>query len=356
MIQDMPHYIDNAAFAVAQDPYRADYLVYYTIRASGGAANYALRLAGRELARTSHGGSLFVQEIFTSEVEATRVMLDAFGRFADDQGRMLGNVYCFYQLPNKVILPTSFSPYSTPRILAGVAAKDAQMRQVARDIVGYLTPVMLGLILRPVVQGVIFALDRPTRRVTPVTRTEEPAGGGGGSGGGGGRRRPPPPPPDEPVPVITTEQALRAESDIAIATRATQHPETVYHHVLNRGGLHEILETETLLAMEGTSLAGGGSSARAYFGPAPPRPHNPAVEFTTPVPGSPRSYAGGRFGATWSEFGLQPAIPTGRLPLKIRRITYPDGSVAVPDGPGLYRLRSPDGAERVVTIRELPTG
>lgn len=144
-IRNLPDYIDNVAFAVDMDPFRGDYNIYYKTPAG---VHSSYPVAASTVQRSPPGAPGFVQQVFPSSAAGLQALANANARHHDDQGRPLGIVYGFYRLHTQAIVPTSFSPDSTPRILAGIQAKDAHMRQVAgamRDLlVNFALPIPAG--------------------------------------------------------------------------------------------------------------------------------------------------------------------------------------------------------------------
>ena len=144
-IRNLPDYIDNVAFAVDMDPFRGDYNIYYKTPAG---VHSSYPVAASTVQRSPPGAPGFVQQVFPNSAAGLQALANANARHHDDQGRPLGIVYGFYRLHTQAIVPTSFSPDSAPRILAGIQAKDAHMRQVAgamRDLlVNFALPIPAG--------------------------------------------------------------------------------------------------------------------------------------------------------------------------------------------------------------------
>jgi hypothetical protein len=142
----------------------------------------------------------------------------------------------------------------------------------------------------------------------------------------------------------TTRQSTIDSIEKARIELAFKTPDAVFHHYVTgdgpqavRTGLKGILESKTLLAGEGVAPYGGGSQVRANMGPAAGPFETPVIDFRVADP-SVRGRVG-RF--HW--MGQKPTWATD-LPIKVTRVTFPDGAVAVPDGAGGYTLTPPGGA------------
>lgn len=343
VIQDLPTYIDNAAFSVGMEPVGPNYIVYYSIAH----VTNRITLAPPDLERSPVGVPGFVQRVFQhNSNEFLQALANARHSHRDEQGIPLGTLYGFYELSTRAIVPTKFSPISTPRILAGIQAKDAANRQNAaqiRDLLisQLLIPMAISGGIRAVFRGFNYFVSRGGRvtraPAAPVSRQQSR----------------PPETTNPSIAVTDAASAARARSDLRFAEQAARSPNTIYQHQVRSGGLRDIASTDSLEAGLGSSSFGGGSGVRAHFGPASSRVQLPVIEFTTPVPGSVRHFQEG-IGVQWHAEGFGPAIPSGRLSISIRRIVYPDGTLAFPAGAGRFRLKAPDGSERIVLAADLP--
>jgi hypothetical protein len=121
-----------------------------------------------------------------------------------------------------------------------------------------------------------------------------------------------------PKPVQDAVQAGAAEAPAAAEAVAEAQ---VYTHMVNKGGLEDIIQNQRLVATEARGIAGGNSAVRAYVGPARGAAGDKVViEFTTAVKGNPRPFIGGN--------GMEWPMPEGEyLPIKILKIYYPGGQV-----------------------------
>ncbi len=133
-------------------------------------------------------------------------------------------------------------------------------------------------------------------------------------------------------------------AELKAARALADNPRTVYHHYLGKGGLRSIVEGQALRGGHGTASFGGGEAVRAWFGEAPGPGSTPVVEFTTDMAPSVRPYMG-TSGAKWN---------VELLPVRIRRVLFPDGRVGVPDGRGGLRVTRPDGTVETIAVDSLP--
>jgi len=155
-----------------------------------------------------------------------------------------------------------------------------------------------------------------------------------------------------PAPSFDQIKAMeRADvgSSLKMAQEFVKNPNTTYHHYLMKGGLREIVGSSTFRGGDGTASFGGALSVRAWIGEVAPgasvRAQVPVIEFTTvsgEVPNT-RLYQS-RPGAYWK---------TESLPVRIKTIYLPDGSIAVPDGE-VFKLTRADGTTSRIAAKELP--
>lgn len=140
---------------------------------------------------------------------------------------------------------------------------------------------------------------------------------------------------------LDTGTALKRAAEFA------KHPGTVYfHNIGDQGGTSAIMTSNELRGGEGTASFGGGTSVRAWFGEAPNVSRtSPTIEFTVPaLRPDVRPYMG-RPGAKWN---------VNELPIEIRRVYLPDGSVAVPESGGYYRVTTLNGTVSRMHVSEFP--
>jgi len=149
--------------------------------------------------------------------------------------------------------------------------------------------------------------------------------------------------------IVAMEEANVGDS-LKLAKGFVQNPNTIYHHYLNKGGVRSIAESSSFRGGDGTASFGGERSVRAWIGEVAPgaakRSGNTVIEFTSAGGEVPdvRLYQS-RPGAYWK---------VDALPVKIKSIQFGDGAVAVPDGPGMFKLTAADGSVSRVSAQELP--
>ncbi len=149
--------------------------------------------------------------------------------------------------------------------------------------------------------------------------------------------------------IAAMEEASVGDS-LKMAKEFVKNPNTVYHHYLTNGGLRSIAESSEFMGGAGTASFGGASSVRAWIGDLAPGAHlnanTPVIEFTTAGGEIPdvRLYQS-RPGAYWTVDALK---------VNIKSIHYPDGTVAIPKGAGMFEVTRVDGKTAHVSAKELP--
>ncbi len=157
--------------------------------------------------------------------------------------------------------------------------------------------------------------------------------------------------------VVDAATAAKAANDRKFAQAAAQHPDSIYHRFMNEGGVREVAAKSEIKAGSGTGMFGGGEQARAWFGPAPDITNKAVIEFTTTVPGGARNTVGSKNFAYWTAndgVNYTPHLKGSDLKITIRRIVYPDGTVARPVGSRRFQIAKPDGTTRIINVRDLP--
>ena len=160
-------------------------------------------------------------------------------------------------------------------------------------------------------------------------------------------------PNHEPPPSLEQIEAMENAGigeSLKMANEFVKNPRTVYHHYLTKGGLHQIAESSSFSGGDGTASFGGARSVRAWIGDVSPgasaKAGTPVIEFTTAGGEVPkvRLYQG-RPGAYWEVDALQ---------VNIKSIRLGDGSTAIPDGPGHFKVTALDGKVTRMSAKELP--
>jgi hypothetical protein len=126
-----------------------------------------------DIVRSPIGIPGFVQEVFPSRLLADFAASNARFGHRNERDDILGDVFAYYRLSDavgRIIVPTRYSPHTTPRVIAAIQTKDAQMRESAglmRDLlIGFAVPVPAGrLAVGAIHRGVNYAVGAGGRIV-----------------------------------------------------------------------------------------------------------------------------------------------------------------------------------------------
>ncbi len=157
-------------------------------------------------------------------------------------------------------------------------------------------------------------------------------------------------PPPTMEQIAAMEEASVGDS-LKMAKEFVKNLNTVYHHYLTNGGLRSIADSEFMggagtASFQQTASSGLSVDRRPRAGRASQHANTPVIEFTTAGGEIPdvRLYQS-RPGAYWTVDALK---------VNIKSIHYPDGTVAVPKGGGMFEVTRVDGKSAHVSAKELP--
>jgi hypothetical protein len=276
----------------------------------------------------------------------------------------------YYRGPGGVIFPTYFNAETAPvtyRRMMRLHGRIAEERDAAIQFFGDFRNSMIAAAVIGGLFRIHSAIPRPPGAMRPKSPRLPPSSAGrpppenvpaetAAKEGPqtGGRRQDTPGagtpeqagPPDYTVVrdvKASTGEAIRAGEVLA------QNPNTVYNHVLTKGRLRTIVETEMLAPGAGSPAGGGGVDAvRAHFGEVKGSEGKTIIEFqNADMKNVPRARPFmGQVGVQWPKDLF--------VKIRVKAVHLPDGSVAVPAGPTQMRVTRPNGKVETINIQDLP--